>query len=299
MIKKFCIFIFTFITFCVSLHCQSSLIEGKVVDQDGQPLYLALVYNADLSIGTYTNEQGQFLLETEEKDFELEVFALGYLRKKIYPGGSPDPMKVAMKKLVYDLDELVITPCGDKVKAWGVDPESSISAVVNSPIEFSSQKGLSIPVPPDQQIIEIEVMALNRRIQRGNFRLRIYSLDSMGLPSEELLHQNLIVRLPRLRSKRPISIDMEEYNVFTSDYGILVAVEVLSLSQNLYRVHSGNDASGYYAPKIGLVAIEKYEDLQMWSKRDEDEWSRSNPPVYGSETQRQVPYIRVYLSNCP
>ncbi|GEM_PF-6379174 len=288
-----------FIVLWGCLHSQVNKIEGIVVDNEGQPLYLALVFNADLAIGTYTNEKGQFLLETDEEDIELEVFVLGYLRKKIYPAESSGPIQVRMEKLVYDLDELVITPCDAKVKAWGIEPVSSISSAMLSPAKFSSQKGLFMPVPPDRQLMEIEVMALNRRLQRGSFRLRIYSIDSLGLPSEDLLHENLIVRLPRFRTKRPVSIDLKEYNVFTAENGILVAVEWLSLSQNLYQRQSGSEATEYYVPKLGLTPIDKDKDLQMWSKRDGEEWSHSNPPVLGNEDQRMVPYIRVYLSDCP
>jgi len=209
-----------FIVLWGCLHSQVNKIEGIVVDNEGQPLYLALVFNADLAIGTYTNEKGQFLLETDEEDIELEVFVLGYLRKKIYPAESSGPIQVRMEKLAYDLDELVITPCDDKVKAWGIEAESNISAALHSPVKFSSQRGLSLKVPPDRQIMEIEVMALNPRIQRGSFRLRIYSIDSLGLPSEDLLHENLIVRLPRFRTRRPVSIDLKEYTSNSQVYQI-------------------------------------------------------------------------------
>ncbi len=281
------------------LHGQVSKINGKVVDANSQPLYLALVYNADLGIGAYTDENGYFEIITQKQPSELEVFALGYFSENIHIADDSVFFRVKMERLVYDLDELTVTPCDDNVEAWGVELESSISSNLNSPIKFSSQVGLSLMVPPDHQIMEIEVMAINRSFKRGNFRVRIYSLNRLGMPSKDLLQQNLIVRLPRFRSRRPLRIDLRDYNVFTSTYGILVAVERLSFEENLYQLHHSPEAMAFYAPAIGLTAIDDDQELQMLSKKDGGEWGRSTIPVYRNENQRQVPYIRVYLSACP
>jgi len=291
-----CLFVSLLFLICsVCLNAQSNRIEGKVVDADSQPLHLALVYNAELSLGTYTDEKGHFLLETEVDELELEVFALGYLRKNIYPGKETGFIRVEMEELAYDLEEVVVAPCEGKTKALGVDPDSKISSQLISPIDFHSVHGLSMPAPAGRQILEIEVMANNNRIKAGSFRLRIYSLDSLGNPSEDLLNENLIVRLPWLRTRRPISIDMRDYKIITPEYGILVAVEQLNLSQNLARFGSYD----YYVPSIGLTTIDSVQEIQMWNKRGERGWRRSGIPVMGDKTKHNVPYIRVYVDDCP
>ena len=291
-----CLFVSLLFLICsVCLNAQSNRIEGKVVDADGQPLHLALVYNAELSLGTYTDEKGHFLLETEVDELELEVFALGYLRKNIYPGKETGFIRVEMEELAYDLEEVVVEPCVDKTISLGVDRESEFSSGLISSLGFGYLVGLSIPTPAEQQILEVEVMARNHRLKKGSFRLRIMSLDSLGKPAEDILQQNLIVNLPLWRTRRPIVIDMKDYQIKTPEYGILVGVEWLGLSENESRWGSRN----YYTPRLGLTKIDKSEDINKWKKREGWSWEAGGVPVLDDESKHQVPYIRVNVDDCP
>lgn len=58
-------------------------VSGKVIDEYGQPIAFANVIFTDSTIGTYTDEQGQFSLYAENHYRQIEVSFVGYETKKI------------------------------------------------------------------------------------------------------------------------------------------------------------------------------------------------------------------------
>jgi len=291
--------------FVLDLQTQSIQIQGKVVDHDGQPLYLALVYNADLGIGAYTDETGHFKINTDKQPSEIEVFALGYLRKKLKLENKNRFLNIELAKLAYELEEIEVTPCPKVEFMLGLDPNQKISTRHSGSITFSYQVGKSFPTNYGQEITAVEVHAINPLLRGATFRLRIYSLDSTGKPDRDLLLENLIVRVPGFREKRATRIDLMDYNLRSPDAGILVAMEWFPGENNTQR-NSDRNAAGHRVehhssiPSLGLIRTSKNPGFKMWSKIDEREWSASSPPIINPKDPDEVylPAIRIHLLGC-
>jgi len=302
-VKIWLLIIFGF--FVLDLTAQNTLIQGKVVDKDGQPLYLALVYNADLGIGAYTDESGHFEINTDKQPSEIEVFALGYLRKKLKLENTSRFLNIELVKLTYELEEIEVTPCPKVEFMLGLDPNQRISTRHSGSITFSYQVGKSFPTNYGQEITAVEVHATNPLLRRATFRLRIYSLDSTGKPGRDLLLENLIVRVPGFREKRATRIDLRDYNLRSPDNGILVAMEWLPKENNTQRI-TGRKAAGHRVehhptiPSLGLIRTSKNSGFKMWSKIDEREWSVFSHPIINPKDPDEVnlPAIRIHLLDC-
>ncbi|TVQ47006.1 MAG: hypothetical protein EA362_07145 [Saprospirales bacterium] len=315
-VKIWLLIIFGF--FVLDLTAQTTLIQGKVADQNGQPLYLTLVYNADLGIGAYTDERGFFFIESDKVIPELEVFALGYMRERVNTKVDSSFITIKLKKLIYDLKEIEIHPCPKSEITMGLDLESIEHNLMRlSPTHgFNYQVGMSFPTRYGQEITAVEVHAINPGIRRTTFRLRIFELDSSGMPGNDLLLENLIVSVPGLRNKRPTLIDLKDYNLRSPDSGIFVAVEWLPMENNTYRT-TGRHPSGSRGkrhttlPILRLIRTEKNPDFKMWRKRDEGEWYQTHPqikkkwlelnPHLASKEDQELtnfPAIKVHLLDC-
>ncbi|TVQ47004.1 MAG: hypothetical protein EA362_07135 [Saprospirales bacterium] len=304
MAVKICILlIFGF--YILDLPSQNTLIQGKVVDHDGQPLYLVLVYNADLGIGAYTEENGHFKINTDKQPSELEVFALGFLRKNVVIESQNSFLKIELAKLAYELEEIRVFPCPKVEFTMGIDPRNEKIVEFGGPFNISYQAGTSFPTHYGQEITAVEVLVINPKLQRAKFRLRIYSIDSLGKPNTDLLLQNVIVSVPGWRQKRATRIDLNDYNLRSPDTGILVAMEWLPSENNAQRT-TGRNAIGqkveshWAIPRLGLIRTRKNPDFKMWSKIDEREWGESSPPIMNSKDSDEVylPVIRVHLLDC-
>lgn len=97
-----------FLLFTITVKAQ---LTGKVTDTSGNPLPFVNVYIENSFIGTTTNEQGFYKLETAGKTDILVVFQyLGFKTKKItIPANEiKSTLNVALEEESYSLDEVVI-----------------------------------------------------------------------------------------------------------------------------------------------------------------------------------------------
>ncbi len=103
--------IFTFLLFGFSslfaLHAQ---VNGRIIDQEGEPLPFASIYVKGTSKGTTSNVEGRFQLNLEKGDYELVFQYIGYkqLIKKINVQNTILTLEVVLEKEAVDLKEVVV-----------------------------------------------------------------------------------------------------------------------------------------------------------------------------------------------
>jgi len=89
-----------------------SVLEGVVYDQeDRKPISFSMVFLANTSIGTLTDESGKFSLSVPKGRFELVISKLGYQKtvKELNSGISLDlPLTIFLQKAEHQLDSLEI-----------------------------------------------------------------------------------------------------------------------------------------------------------------------------------------------
>ncbi len=90
---------------------QDIIIFGQVVgESDGQPLQAANVWFKNTQIGTATNNEGYFILRTNEPYKTLCISVLGYRRKEVKLTGSDQVLNIALREERNMLSEVVAMP---------------------------------------------------------------------------------------------------------------------------------------------------------------------------------------------
>ncbi|WP_343701516.1 mucoidy inhibitor MuiA family protein [Chitinophaga sp.] len=92
----------------------SSEAQGTVTDRNGQPLAGVSVFVPERSIGTVTNENGQFSLQLPPNTRSLEVSYVGFAKQQISVTGRP--LRVTMIENQQNLEEVVVVGYGTQHK---------------------------------------------------------------------------------------------------------------------------------------------------------------------------------------
>lgn len=88
--------------------------RGRIVDADGQPIPGATVRVPNRSIGTVTNEHGEFSLQLPQDVRTLDLQALGFDKREITPGSSYQSFTMVPSR--SSLDEVVVVGYGTQRK---------------------------------------------------------------------------------------------------------------------------------------------------------------------------------------
>ena len=93
------------------VSAQDIIIFGQVVSAaDGEPLQAANVWFKNTQIGTATNNEGYFILRSNEPYKTLCVSVIGFRRKEVKLTGSDQVLTIALKEERNMLNELIVLP---------------------------------------------------------------------------------------------------------------------------------------------------------------------------------------------
>ncbi len=89
----------------------SYLIEGKVVDENENPLQGASVSISDTVIGSFSDSNGNFSITVDQTgEYQLEIRYLGYQPKSIQVNVPLDePLVITLKTITIDFDDIILT----------------------------------------------------------------------------------------------------------------------------------------------------------------------------------------------
>ncbi|AOW20615.1 DUF5686 family protein [Urechidicola croceus] len=101
--------IFTIIFLIVSTTIFSQVkVEGVVVDEQGESIPFANVVFKGSTVGTVSDENGKFYLESDENYSEIEISFIGYETKKLIIKSRNFNLKVVLIESSDQLDEVII-----------------------------------------------------------------------------------------------------------------------------------------------------------------------------------------------
>jgi len=133
--KKYILFVFFWVSTFIALG-QNIILKGTVVDENQTPIPGVSVFIEGITtIGTITNNNGEFKLEVKKDTTQKLVFSfIGYLTEKI-PIGNQTTVKVMLIPDILNLDEVVVVGYGTQRKG---DISVAISTVNLKGIESAS-----------------------------------------------------------------------------------------------------------------------------------------------------------------
>jgi TonB-linked SusC/RagA family outer membrane protein len=118
-----------------ALNAQNYTIKGKVLDEDGNSLPGTAVFLRGTSVGTTTNNTGEYVLQNIPQNGVLEFRLVGYITQEIRFTGSNTEINVTLKEEVESLEELTVVAFSKQKKESIV---ASIATVKPSDLKVPS-----------------------------------------------------------------------------------------------------------------------------------------------------------------
>lgn len=106
-------------------------INGKVTDEENEPLIGVSIRIKNTQTGTISDEKGSFSLNTTEKNISLVFKYMGFEEKEVPIDGN-NPLNVVLKKTTSKLEEIVVIGYGEVKKR---DLTGAVSVVNTKDIE--------------------------------------------------------------------------------------------------------------------------------------------------------------------
>jgi len=202
--------------------------KGVVNDSiTGQPIPYVSVWVENETIGTTAEENGEFVINTNDKDKNLIFSVLGYERKVC---------KVSEARLVYlspsafELGEVTITNKKEKKQIEIGKTKSVIQeAFDNGPRMDAKFFPYQKEYAKTKWIQKVTILT-DSKVEDATIKLHLYEVDEEGFPGEELLSKDYIVTLRKGIFKH--KVDISEFNIQMPKNGIFVAFEKLIIAKN-------------------------------------------------------------------
>ncbi|MFW5886933.1 MAG: DUF5686 family protein [Bacteroidota bacterium] len=183
--RQLSIFVIAICFLPLHLFSQVTKIRGKVVDKETQePIPFANIYFKGTIIGTVSDFQGNYFLETKKATDTLEFSSVGYL-----------PRKVAVQKFIfqtfdielesdnYEIDEVVIKPKGN--------PAHPILKKIIANKENNHSKNISSYQCEIYNKIQVDINNVDEKFQKrkifNQFQFVFENIDTSSLTGKPYL----------------------------------------------------------------------------------------------------------------
>jgi hypothetical protein len=201
----------------VSVHINSQTIEGRVIDSlTGEPLIYTSIGIINTSIGTITDEEGNFIIKVEGQmpeaivrismiSFAPQTFTVGELI------GKENIIKLI--KTPFQIATVVVKPSGKFRKIGNTDYSTKASSCGWGGSEY--RKGNEIGLKIALGAYPVKLQSMHVRVHRQAFDSSLYRLHVRSIknkePFTELLTGNVLVTLSNEMGWA--DIDLSKYNI--------------------------------------------------------------------------------------
>lgn len=281
--------LFILVSFSVSAQ-----IKGVVVDENNKPIPFVNIWVENENIGTTSEEDGTFNINTTEKSQNLILSSLGYETKKT---PISQATIIVLKSKVITLDEVVISKpkntkeieIGDLKKAFYLPEPQAIPWIFAKKVDIDKEN-------PDAIYIKNITFLTHSEVEGAVFRVRVFSVNSQNMPDEDILTNEVIVVTQKGRKK--VTVDVSMYKLKVPTEGVIVGFESLFLEQNKYIQETNKEDVTFmnYDPHIYYQYINIEESytfkLGRWIKQ-----SFKNHYQKGKQNRVIAPVLTVTLNN--
>jgi hypothetical protein len=285
-----------FFLLSISISAQT---KGVVKDSiSGKPIPYVNIWVDNENIGTTSEENGTFTINTSDKSKNVILSVIGYETKKI---AISDSENIILKPIVYQLEDVVISKLKN-TKELEID-DSKKRFYLPEPQEIPwifARKFQIIENNEELKYVKEITFFTKSEVDNGIFRARIYEVNDDGLPGIDLIADEIIVTTKKGEHKSKVNIS--KYKLQIPKEGIIVAFESLIVDQNKYyqQVISLKPKKKFkilnYAPHIMYFynnSIEHYNfRLGKWIHVTKDYYEK-----YNGLYKTPVPAINITLTN--
>jgi len=202
--------------------------KGIVKDSiTGQPIAYVSVWVENETIGTTAEENGEFIINTNDSNKNLVFSVLGYERMVLKVSESAS---VLLSPSALELGEVTITNKKEKRQLEIGKTKSVIQEAFDNGPRMDAKY---FPYDPDYKktkwIKKVTILT-DSKVEDATIKLHLYAVDENGFPGKELLSKDYIVTLQKGIFKH--KVDVSEFNIQMPKNGIFVAFEKLIIAKN-------------------------------------------------------------------
>lgn len=190
---KTILWVLAFLIFPIVSNCQ--VIQGLILDEETKkPIPFVNVAIIDKSIGTVSNERGEFSLPITESNYSdiVGVSSIGYSTariqvEKLINSSNTNIKSISLSPLAYAISEVIIRPRNMKyVKVGNGSGKNRYKVGFGPNDKLGREMGTIIPVKAKDAYLEKAVVniALNK-YGKIKLRLNIYNVEK-SLPTERI-----------------------------------------------------------------------------------------------------------------
>lgn len=215
--------------FLIFISCSlSAQIKGIVKDSlTGKPIPYVNIWVQDENIGSTSEENGTFFINTIAKEKKLIFSTLGFEKKIIKASNASE---VNLKPMAYSLDEVVISKSiGTKSIEIGKTKTEIYQAFDNGP-KIDTKFFPYFPSYKKTKYIKQVSIYLDSRIEEAIIKIHFYEADANGFPGEELLDKDFVVTVKK--GTRTNRFDVTDFNLKFPKKGLFVGFEKLMIEKN-------------------------------------------------------------------
>ena len=206
----------------------SAQIKGVVKDSiSGKPIPYVNIWVQNENIGSTSEDNGTFFINTTENGKKLIFSTLGYEKKII---NASEASIVHLKPAAYSLDEVVISKSiGTKTVEIGKYKNVMYQAFDNGP-KIDTKFFPYLPSYKKTKYLKQVSIYTDSRIEEAIIKIHFYQVDSNGYPSEELLDKDFVVTVKK--GTRINRFDVTDFNLKFPKNGLFVGFEKLMIEKN-------------------------------------------------------------------
>ena len=205
----------------------SAQVKGIVVDENDKPIPYVNIWVENENIGTTSEEDGRFSIDTNDKNKYLFFSIIGFEKKTVK---VVDASKVVLNSITNELDEVVIFNKKEtKEIQIGLVENAIFQAFDNGPkndIKFFPYN----PKYSKTKYIKQVKISTDSKIETATIKLHFFAVDENGFPGSELLKKDLIVTIKQ--GGKSTKINVSDFNLIMPKKGIFVGFEKLMIENN-------------------------------------------------------------------
>lgn len=283
------------ISLCFSAKAQ---IKGIVVDEKDKPIPYVNIWVENENIGTTTDEDGAFKINTSE-DKILVFSSVGFeVKKTVVKEGE----RVVLKEAVYKLEEVVLSKRKQDKEIEIGDAER----IHHRQLSGDKPRIYAKLFEPDTiykktPFLKKIVFFSDSDVKDAKLKIRIFEFNDT-IPTNDLLSEDLIVTVKK--GMRKNAIDISKYNLRFPEKGIVIGLEWMIIEENKFFFEYKTGEKGNfvkeesYAPCL-IVNYSKEENSFNYSQ---GKWTRSKIFITDKKGQPwfntvMMPAINLILSN--
>lgn len=284
-----------FLLLSVSLSAQ---IKGVVKDSlTGKPIPFVNIWVQNENIGSTSEENGTFFINTTEKAKKLIFSTLGYEKKIIKVSQASE---VYLKPTAYSLDEVVISKSiGTKTVEIGKTKNEMYQAFDNGPKIDTKFFPYSSSYKKTKYLKQFSIYT-DSRIDEAIIKIHFYAVDSNGFPAEELLDKDFVVTVKK--GTRINRFDVMKFNLKFPKNGLFVGFEKLMIEKNKTEktITDLNTKITQVQKTYFPFVLYNYVEREFLYTFSGGKWNRqANQDESGSSEKKMInePAITLILSN--